>query len=532
MDRTFLFLNHDATTLGAKTDFKAINTHMQRYYQKQRRQPLRSSSSKPLPVDQLRMVRWQKVAPFPNLPTPDAVTRSKKNSLSAQDDVMSYQEKAGTESAICERRDISFVGPTSMLQKGNSDPFSSLAVPVDPTMNLLLSWHRDVDLPTQYPHESSSSNNSRSTGLLRDWQHAVTAIHDPCMAHAFITSLAGCMTLSTGRQDFVELGLVSKIKASQVLRTYPGCGYTWTKKKVYHVIISMIWADIATEDLAPAGLHVQMLHHLISLHDSPEAFDPWWRGKVMWADVEYAAMQLSRPLFDVDRWSFETYYIDWVEEAKFEEYWNSNLQDLLRLDTSIMDEALKTVFRDLKKLLAVETFHLKQPPIVPCTVYRWMRARKIRCESQLLSIYADTLWLTQKEHQPYFGKNLVKECTCLAAISWVAISYDYVVECQKKLRNVIQRKYGLFLLRLQNAITRCDDFLLPRLRLWVLFVGAVIEQRVGSESGETTCGKWHQSRFLTQAGLMGMKSSHQIREVLSDFMFLDRSNFLWPPIGQ
>jgi hypothetical protein len=531
MDRTFLFVNHDATTLGARTDFKTINTHMQKHHRKQRRRPLRSSSSKSLPVDQLRMVHRQKLAPSHSL-TSDAASQSNHMPHSAQDNMMNCQNVANGEGAICERGNLSPGGPRSILQQGNSDPFSSLASPINPMMNSLLSWHRDVDLPTQYPYESINPNNSTSTNILRDWQHAVTALHDPCMAHAFISSLAGCKTLSTGRHDCVELGLVSKIKASQVLRTYPAGGYAWTKWKIYDVLISMIWADVATGDVAPAGLHLRMLYHLIRLHDLPEAFDPWWRGKIVWADVEYAAMQLSRPLFDVDQWSFETYYTDWIEEARLEEYWSSNFQELSRLDPSITDEAVKAVFRDLKKLLAVEKFHSVHPPPAACSVYQWMRARKIRCESQLLSMYADSVLLAQnKDWWPGLNDHLAKECICLAAISWVAISYDYVIESKKRLRLIVERKYGLFLARLRETITRCSNLLRPRLRLWVLFIGAVIEQCVGSESDGIMSGNWHQSRLATQAGLMGMKSFHQVREVLFDFLYVDRLKFLWAPLG-
>lgn len=169
---------------------------MQRYHRKQRRKKHQQPLVCSLPVDALGMVHSQKVVSAfqSSILVPSDRTIQKHSSAQG----VTSSENEPIINGTSDQRRFSSVNPTSILQKGNSDPFYAMAAPVTPSTNLLLCWHRDIDIPSLYPFEGRYDTAS-SMGMLRDWQQAITATHDPCMVHAFISAIVAWMALSSGR---------------------------------------------------------------------------------------------------------------------------------------------------------------------------------------------------------------------------------------------------------------------------------------------------------------------------------------------
>jgi hypothetical protein len=76
MDQRFLFVNHDAKTLGNRNDVQLINTHVQKYGQKRRRKLIRELSNHSLPLDNLRIAQGQNEAYSDSSPESDQPSES------------------------------------------------------------------------------------------------------------------------------------------------------------------------------------------------------------------------------------------------------------------------------------------------------------------------------------------------------------------------------------------------------------------------------------------------------------------------
>ncbi|KAK5052604.1 hypothetical protein LTR84_002469 [Exophiala bonariae] len=191
------------------------------------------------------------------------------------------------------------------------------------------------------------------------------------------------------------------------------------------------------------------------------------------ADVLYSSTYLTTPLFNLDKWGFEASYECWRQESGFDKFWEET-KKRSRLDRAINDCALRAIFDHLRELLAAEQYVRDNPQPPTSDSFRWMNARREECESRLLSGYTELDGAASGNHLRGSESIMLAACTCLAAICWIEVTFGFA----------LPKKRDLLLSRLTTCISNCGAVLSGKLKLWILFVGLLLEGSVrNSPSG-------------------------------------------------
>jgi len=109
------------------------------------------------------------------------------------------------------------VGPLTILRRGNSDPFESLAVSVTPRVNEIMSFVKDYFLPACYVTDSPAW--IRAFGADKEWDDSVEVLREECCAPAFMLTYMTIMANMSQGDVLVTEQLTLKGKSTSALRT-------------------------------------------------------------------------------------------------------------------------------------------------------------------------------------------------------------------------------------------------------------------------------------------------------------------------
>jgi hypothetical protein len=238
--------------------------------------------------------------------------------------VLSWEEEMSEDSQYCVtiQRKKYDEKPLSLLREGNSDPFDSLAIVVTPQINEVMSFVRDVVIPSIFftPYfrrcakgvqsEPTVMQNSRvisSRGAIRDWNLVKNSLHDECDA---ISCIAGLLSLmghltseSVGRNHLAALKMQGR--AAELLRhtlARRNQGNLDSETQLAWRVFWLFRGECMLGDVAAARVHCKMLRHIAERGLQHGTFDVQFLVFILYNDVDLAARTMRRTILDLEVW--------------------------------------------------------------------------------------------------------------------------------------------------------------------------------------------------------------------------------------
>lgn len=158
------------------------------------------------------------------------------------------------------RLDHHAYGPLTLLQKGQSDPFSSFSIAISAHVNFLMTYCRDVELPSIY----RSTSNPQGIYSKEKWSSVVASLEQPYTAYAHLTRVAATIPSSSSSKSAAR-GLTAQIRSRAVslLRRKIGEREAIRDNRVFTAINSMLRAEMYSDNVVEAQFHAKILAHML-----------------------------------------------------------------------------------------------------------------------------------------------------------------------------------------------------------------------------------------------------------------------------
>jgi len=246
-------------------------------------------------------------------------TRDSAHSVVVEDPVVRKRDHS-QRAALLERTYDGGAYRLNVVYKGNSDPFKTRAVLVNANINRIVTFIREVALPSLYftpylrhcaqgsqdaPAILAKSTVISSRAAARDWKQIVANLDSEGPALACLAAFLCLLSRFTGASTYVHdssVSLLMRTKSSALLRDAL-CNHDQTVPLQKSLVIHMFWlfrAEAFAENLAAATVHGSTLWRLMKVGIATGAVDLGLMLHILFVDVDLAVKFMVRPLFDVD----------------------------------------------------------------------------------------------------------------------------------------------------------------------------------------------------------------------------------------
>ncbi|KEF61347.1 uncharacterized protein A1O9_02913 [Exophiala aquamarina CBS 119918] len=416
--------------------------------------------------------------------------------------------------------------PSSILRRGNSDPFITTRIPVTTAVHECMVFTRDCFLPSLHGKEIDLAKTSVYMDAF--WQDTVEGLQDECIGYAYLSRSAAIITTITVSQETENLSLYFKSRAIAALRKrMKELNTAQTKLALCWAIYSLFSAEIAGHNFPAAEIHGKFLRQLIQPEERdriPVMTDSRFRQAAMYQDIQRASVSLTRPSFDLDRWLAEFLPGTWLEEIGLD----ITLPPVV-LDLAIEDIYLREVFDQTKQWLMVLGIVLSNPSLLNPFVISNGSTRLLILEGQLINIYLDTM--EELESVAGAGKLHLYHlaCCCLAALTWLrrmGNHENFGIGSRLSLTGtnvynagpIVVTTMSRLLMKSEAEAKESTDPFAMRIRLWALYVGAIVEQSLPAID---PLAGYHNVQFCALARRMNLESWDSVQEVLDGFLYFE-----------
>ena len=438
-----LWVNHDPKNRKARPHRHQVFSHIQSGYHKWRR------------VEAARSMRKSVVTPRPH----------------------AAQGWKGQHSQGAHEHDRTRVEPEDAQQppiqsivafRGNSDPFKSTPVHVTSRVNDILTFERRSVFPVIQGPGSRLQAQGKGD-ILPSWSSFATdSMCDDMTALAFLLAPLTLMAQSSSGSTYSKLSLVHRSKGLHAVQEY----IRESGPPPLHVIMLHIVAEIWAENCDEALIHLGMAKAIMEseVRENPGEIVPYKWISVFQMDIHRATLSLSWTLFPMDGWVLVPFE---VPLPIMDVYPDSCLQGTLR-----------ALFVELQQISALYELLAKDPSPRPAA-WTFMRMR--------------TLVLIGRAVNHAVGGRDISASLALA----------YVLKLVSALENILVGTTSIYNAgpQMLGRVKSCLDSVVlnPRLRLWVLYVGAL--------SGD----KWFTRSFDVQTAMMSIETWETCKDILSRF---------------
>lgn len=411
------------------------------------------------------------------------------------------------------------------MRSGNSDPFTATQIPVTAAVHECMVFTRDCFLPSLHGKEIDLAGTTVYMDAF--WQDTVSGLQDECIGYAYLSRSAAIITTITVNREAENLSVYFKSRAIAALRKrMKDLETVETKMALCWAIYSLFSAEIAAHNFSAAEIHGKFLRQLIQPEGKgvPVVTDSRFRQAAMYQDIQRASVSLTRPAFDLNRWLTEFLPGTWLEEIGL----NITLPPVA-LDLAIEDIHLRDVFEQTKQWLMVLGIVLAKPSLLNPFVISNGSTRLLILEGQLINIYIDTI----EELESTTGSENLHlyhlACCCLAALTWLRRMGNHEnmgIGSRLSLTGtnvynagpaVVVAMTSLLMRSEVEAGNSVDPFAL-RIRLWSLYVGAIVEQSLPTIDPLTG---YLNLQFCALARRMNLRSWESVQAVLDGFLYFE-----------
>jgi hypothetical protein len=431
------------------------------------------------------------------------------------------------------------IHPVTILQKGNSDPFNSKAIPITAETSELLMFHESNVLPLIVACREAYGVSSSVTK--ENWHDSFPEMHDECTAYGLLARTAVVMSRSAAPGSRVAVqSLMYKRKTSELLRArLTKSEYPLVVSQVYPIVVSMLIGAVFEDALDEAAIHIKMLKHLLYTHSSrvDKEVDLATLLAVSCFDFHRASKALARPIFDFGGWLADRFRPGWQQALK--ELPALSGQAEMSLERSIDDEKLRGLFITVREILEIRAMVMVDPSIsnvaTQMSVAQWM----LVCQGQLIDRYLDVMDVlnqdSQSDTQPtasfdHKWDNYTKAYLSLAALWWTrrlgrmesAPTTPFTTIFNTTIIPALKKA----LIQSNLVSDGLDAVVNSRVRLWALYVGAFAEQHLGRGlkmkiPDLTSEDRWFTKELFLQARRMNLLVWSDLRQTLQGFLYSD-----------
>lgn len=441
----------------------------------------------------------------------------------------------------------------SILQKGNSDPFNVLAVPITPRVNQIVTFFKHGYLPMIYPAFMGSEDTIRQIEALQqqEYRDGVVALRLECSARALLLINVAFMIRTNPHQELKNEALLLKHQSIKALRQELAKGRD-CQQVVLNSVSMLFRAALITGNLEEAALHARTLRSLLERKfDEEGVIDLGFLLRVLYQNKQLSVFRFSMSIFDVGTWVPKV-LAAYLEPAQVVLAPHKRTMHP-RLDPSISAEPLRTLFLELfvgDYLLDLpaeshvrEHFALAQVwiQISGTVVHNHLIDFVLRTEAQH-HLNFDPI---KEQPKPDPDRNLYWQTHRVLALTFL-IMFEFNRTNLESVQTVFT-KASVFLARLRSAITLsmhvakiaktaksdCSDPKSPlpnsycNAHLWALCVGSWTEKKHNPSRDRVSHSDhdhdlwWFTTNMPQHAKQMGLKEWPDVKKILRGFYTVD-----------
>lgn len=407
-------------------------------------------------------------------------------------------------------------------------------------VNYLITFYREYHLPMQHWRRVDSARTSSYANKF--FQHIINALQDGCTGYAYLSGYAAMIANITQDRGMATKALELRSHAYAKLHERLSDDRADAPTSLPWTLYSFFTSAINAHDFVAAGIHGRALRDILQpeVKSGYASCDVVLLNSILWQDTQRAALTLTRPLFDLRAMTMRL-----ISGQFFNLAWRKVVRTRLRARPLHLDESIARVFDETAYLLRLTDNHTVGHAQIDKSDLRKIAARSLVLEGQLLNLYVDrTVKLsgnsTTKQSSrvnntakrsslpPPTPSTYLEICVILAGLSWLRRAGHHEGFREKSIsphqlpqRNVYDTGPQIHK-AVKHALSKAgvpEMTSHPVLFLWVLYVGAVIEQRQGMIMQADLEATWFNRMFVEQAERMGLHSWSEVERVLGEILY-------------
>ena len=488
---SFLWINHDATNRGARPHRKRVFGHIQTHYRtferESRNRALRASVK--IPVTGSGVLTTV-------IPRGKHVARHGKRTNSTH---------------------LSTASPP--LLKGNSDPFSVFAVEITPQVNELLTFYRDLFIPSVYRTGPQGWKTSKAANA--EWRRRMEGLRDEGGALTFLARHARIASIATTNSKLSLEALSFTAKSTSVLRARLE-GNTAVNSAVYWHI-SLLWGiEILQRNFSNAIIHGKMLRSLLEKQSLKGQVDLAMVRAILYNAAHLDCMTMQPSVFDYENWIPKTF-------RPLRELAEKDMPALKdppheMLDASIEGEFLRGVFADRRRHTRIWYQYPDLSVGISPAVDAWL-AVKSHIHVALLVKHAVTS-IDETDLFPSRSASLYAQGYLSLALLYTSrqVRAGFMVVCGVEIHD----SQRTILSQLRNVLYRAEVFendiereRYRNAKLFALFTGAQAERNLHPDRRMSDHG-WFNRELVALSKQMGLSQWAPAESILGGFLYVDK----------
>ena len=394
------------------------------------------------------------------------------------------------------------------LFKGNSDPFESHVVKVDPYISGVIAFYRDVAAPAMSNTSPRGWTFWQSTALGR--RDSSDTLRGPCTAFGFLARaalMASKLTPSLLPRALALLGQ-SMCSLTRALET----GHDFHYPTNYKQILVLFSTETLSGNQNAAAVHGTILGAVFEAQKQSGNIDYAMLHYALWMDAHFSAIFLVPTLFNAEHWcSEELGSLDARPEPLLDKLSDVSVESL---HNSITDPSIRGVLLVSRGVIELWQQYYSGEIAPSERGFLWLFYRVLICQQQIIEIY-----LSAVRGGSVHG--VFEQCILLATLIWV-----------RKL--IFQLNIGGFgfydaipsiLIELEASLKLAQEKepqgweKSPHALFWVLFSAAQVEQDPRRFHRQQS--SWLTQGLITQAQALDLLTWEPTIEILRMFVFSD-----------
>lgn len=386
------------------------------------------------------------------------------------------------------------------LKEGQSDPFNAVSIKVTPEINSIISFGRDVFLPTL--HHTSGAKQSYTVN--NNFQATAIHLHSPGSALGLLSYFATAASIiggSTWSQKALEYEVECTRKLREKILHAPITHYP----ELIAQILTLFGCTVLTGRLAEAKTHAAVLQKLFDAAAEHGTIDIAKLCFALYHDRNLSAIFLVPSSFDVDVWIPSLITPIWTALAKPYPYlYETSLQ---KLDKSVLstNPEFITLISDIRNHYHTVVLTRKRWPQsgTPPNLITYHITHSLIYETRLINAYLSLL------SSPLPDTTLGPRSTLLLATLYMAHSLLYSGLARLASTSLLLKTHLKASLLSTLSLPLRSRTLHANTLLWGLFIGATAE-RIGH--GHANDGaRWFNHHFRDHVRSMGLTRWEEVR---------------------
>jgi hypothetical protein len=443
-----------------------------------------------------------------------------------------------------EQEYVNITGPLTILRKGNSDPFKSLAIAVTPRVNQVISFVKDVYLPAFYVTDTTTDTMTdtkfyRSIAAHNEWDEDIMVLSAESSAQSFIYAFLTAMGKFSHNDAFATDIYIAQRRSYNTLQARIQ-KYPHGDPVVLSSTIFLFAAEIFAGNIIQTTIHGKMLRAYLYERVQNEGFSAvklstWIH--IVYYDSYFAQSQLHRPIFILESWVLDLAKQMSRPADKFMESIRSNFTS--NLDDSL-DHDLRRIFVMFRQLVWCWaqpnpiTKEDSKSELSHLLLVQWIIINCHLLRAELVNYYINMQLLLEQKmtistQSSLSGNKLywsTQCCLALGLVLFVQPTGGNPIISGQELHRITEK----LLMRLQTTVSlmlrtslTVDSNMMQKYEnahLWVLFVSAQAEQ-MHSKDYLDPLEAWFNVAFGSLARRMCLFTWPMVRGRLERFFYHD-----------